>query len=116
MPKKSAKAKSPGSKSINKAIKQYYETLKSYRASGAKHEGAVETAFQRLLDAAAKTHHCTLIPKQKLKVGKNTIFPDGTVRDTLYDTRMGFWEAKDTDDDLTKEINAKIEIGRAWCR
>jgi len=37
--------------------------------------------------------------------------PDGTVRDTLYDTRLGFWEAKDTDDDLDKEIAAKIAKG-----
>jgi hypothetical protein len=33
----------------HKAIQQYYETLKAYREQNVTHEGAVETAFQRLL-------------------------------------------------------------------
>ena len=41
-----------------KAIKQYHEALKTYRDQGVKHEGAVETAFQRLLEQIAKLHHC----------------------------------------------------------
>jgi len=98
-------------KPTHKAIKQYHQALKDYREQGVTHEGALETAFQRLLTDTAKLHHCTLIPKQKLRVGKNNIFPDGTVRETLYDTRLGFWEAKDTDDDLDKEIAAKIAKG-----
>src|ERR1700688_4000038 len=98
-------------KPTHKAIKQYHQALKDYQEQGVTHEGALETAFQRLLADTARLHHCTLIPKQKTRVGKNNIFPDGTVRDTLYDTRLGFWEAKDTDDDLDKEIAAKIAKG-----
>jgi hypothetical protein len=106
MPKKPA---NPVGKSIKKAIKQYYDALQSYRDQGVKHEGALETAFQRLLGDAAKVHHCTLIPKQKIRINKNNLFPDGTVRDIF--ARRGFWEAKDTDDDLDKEIAAKIAKG-----
>jgi len=106
MPKK---PKNPGGNALKKAIKQYYEALQSYRDQGVKHEGALETAFQRLLADVAKTHHCTLIPKQKIRINKNNLFPDGTVRDIF--ARRGFWEAKDTDDDLDKEIAAKIAKG-----
>jgi hypothetical protein len=81
-------------KPTHKAIKQYHQALKDYREQRVTHEGALETAFQRLLADTAKLHHCTLIPKQKIRVGKNNIFPDGTVRDTLYDTRLGFWKPR----------------------
>jgi hypothetical protein len=46
-----------------------------------------------------------LTPKEKLRVGKNNIFPDGTLRDLF--TRRGFWEAKDTDDVLDQESRRK---------
>src|SRR5260370_758866 len=96
-------------KPTHKAIKQYYQALQSYRDQGVKHEGALETPFQRLLADTAKLHHCTLVPKKKLRLGKNNFFPDGTVRNIF--PRRGFWEAKDTDDDLDKEIAAKIAKG-----
>jgi hypothetical protein len=97
-------------KPTHKAIKQYHQALKDYQEQRVTHEGALETAFQRLLADTAKLHHCTLIPKQKIRVGKNNVFPDGTVRDTLYDTRLGFWEAKDTDDDLDKEEKKDVRL------
>ncbi len=97
-------------KPTHKAIQQYYLTLQTYKEHGAKHEGALETAFLQLLADTARLHHCTLIPKQKLRIGKNNIFPDGTIRDS-FEARVGFWEAKDTNDDLDKEIAAKIAKG-----
>ncbi len=98
-------------KPTHKAIKRYYEALQSYRDDHVEHEGALETAFQRLLEETAKQQHgWKLIPKQKLKVGKHTIFPDGTLRD-LFNMRCGFWEAKDTNDDLDAEIQKKIAKG-----
>ena len=68
-------------KPTHKALKKYYAALQSYRDDGVTHEGALETAFQRLLEETAKSHGWKLIPKQKLKVGKQTIYPDGTLRD-----------------------------------
>ena len=97
-------------KPTHKAVKQYYAALQSYRDHRVTHEGALETAFGRLLEETAKSHGWKLIPKQRLKVGKSTIAPDGTLRD-LFNMRCGFWEAKDTDDDLDAEIQKKIAKG-----
>ena len=94
-------------KPTHKAIGQYYQALTDYSAYKAKHEGAVETAFQRLLADTAKVRGWMLIPKQKLKIGAANVFPDGTLRD-LFNARCGFWEAKDQGDDLDQEISKKI--------
>lgn len=94
----------------HKPIQQYYQALESYGEHHVKHEGALETAFQRLLADTAWQRGWILIPKQSLKVGKNNLIPDGTLRD-MYQTRCGFWEAKDTDDDLDKEISKKLAKG-----
>lgn len=93
-----------------KAIQRYYQALRDYRAQGVTHEGAVETAFQRLLADTAPAHGWTLLPKLKLTVKGKNIYPDGTLRD-FFNLRRGFWEAKDTDDDLDAEISKKIAKG-----
>src|SRR5713101_7311842 len=97
-------------KPTHKAVQHYYAALQSHRDHRVTHEGALETAFQRLLEETAKSHGWRLIPKQKLKVGKHTIFPDGTLRD-FFDIRCGFWEANDLGDDLDAEIQKKIGKG-----
>jgi predicted helicase len=97
-------------KPTSKPIQTYYAALESYGAQGVEHEGALETAFQRLLADTARLKNWTLIPKLKMKVGGKTIFPDGTVRDDFYLPR-GYWEAKDTHDDLDQEIVKKIGKG-----
>src|SRR5712692_6017497 len=97
-------------KPTHKAIKDYYATLQSYLEHQGTHERALETAFLRLLEETAKPHGWKLIPKQRIKVGKSSIAPDGTLRD-LFNMRCGFWEAKDTDDDLDAEIQKKIAKG-----
>src|SRR6266702_3137030 len=94
-------------KPTHKALKKYYAALQGYRDHQVTHEGALETAFQRLLEDTAKSHSWKLIPKQKLTVGKRSIYPDGTLRD-LFNMRCGFWEAKDSDDDLDAEIAKKL--------
>ncbi len=87
-------------------------TIRRYRPTAcmASRTKALETAFQRLLADTATAHGWTLIPKQNLKVAKKNIVPDGTMRD-LFTARRGFWEAKDTDDDLDAEISKKIAKG-----
>jgi predicted helicase len=86
-----------GGKSINQEVGRCH----------AAHEGATETAFSRLLADTAKSIGWKLIPKQPMKVGSKTIFPDGTLRDA-YNLSRGYWEAKDTGDDLAVEIKKKI--------
>ncbi|MCI0637660.1 MAG: hypothetical protein L0Y72_08415 [Gemmataceae bacterium] len=99
-------------KPTHKAIKQYYQSLKEYRAHKVTHEGAVETAFQRLLDSTSRVRNWHLVPKLPLKRAKNkhSIAPDGTLRE-LFNARCGYWEAKDTHDDLDVEITKKIAKG-----
>jgi hypothetical protein len=97
-------------KPSHKAIQQYYARLQIYRDQKVTHEGATETAFSRLLADSAHAHGWTLIPKLPMRVGANHIAPDGTVKDE-FNLKRGFWEAKDTDDDLDKEIRRKIDKG-----
>ena len=61
-----------------------------------------------LLAAAGKEHGWTLIAEQEKKVGGKTIRPDGTFKDEMNLVR-GYWEAKDTADDLDDEIEKKTQ-------
>src|SRR5437868_1699526 len=97
-------------KPTHKAFQQYYAALQTYRDQRVDHEGALETAFSRLLADTARPHGWTLIPKQTLKVRGKNIAPDGTLRDDA-NLRRGYWEAKDTHDDLDDEIRKKIDKG-----
>src|SRR5262249_30660362 len=99
-------------KPTHKAIKAYYQTLQTYREEHVEHEGATETAFQQLLAETGRAHGWTLLPKLKLQVKGKNIYTDGTLRD-FFNLRRGFWEAKDTDDDLDAEISKKTAKGYA---
>jgi hypothetical protein len=95
---------------VQKPIRIYYETLQAYSARGVRHEGALETAFQRLLADTATRVGWTLIPKQRVRLNGESIYPDGTLRD-VFNLPRGYWEAKDTDDDLNVEIKKKVDKG-----
>lgn len=97
-------------KSLAKPIAGYYAALSAYRDKGADHERATSHAFHNLLEAAAKPHRWTLIGDQVQKVRSQTIFPDGTLIDD-FNLHRGYWEAKDTGDDLLAEIQKKIKKG-----
>jgi predicted helicase len=90
-----------------KAVDQYYRELTAYKQQDVTHETAVRSAFQFLLGAFAPSVNWMLIPEEPLANGKR---PDGTLRDTFRLPR-GYWEAKDTRDDLLTEIRKKIHIG-----
>ena len=47
----------------HKAIQTYYRTMEEYHAGQITHEGATETAFQRLLAETARPHGWMLVPK-----------------------------------------------------
>jgi predicted helicase len=97
-------------KPTHRAIKSYYRALRAYQGQNVTHEGAVRTAFQSLLADTAKERGWMLIPEQRMKTRGKTIAPDGTLRDQ-YNLHRGYWEAKDTDDDLDTEISRKISRG-----
>jgi hypothetical protein len=90
----------------HKAVSAYYETLRAYGEQRVTHEGALETAFQRLLADTARTRGWTLVPKQSMKRALKTIIPDGTLRDE-FNLAHGDFEVKDTDDDLTPKSAKK---------
>ena len=90
-------------------IQRYREELaRLIQAGGSDSELNIRPAFQNCLAAycAAHKEKLTLVPE--LSVG--SVRPDGTVKDTLRMAR-GYWEAKDTRDDLDREIQRKFDSG-----
>ena len=98
-------------KPTHKPIKNYYAELEAYTKIGAKHEGAVRTAFQTLLQ-----HYCRQVDlilvceKTRYTKTNRRIQLDGEVVDA-FDLPHGHWEAKDTQDDLPTEARRKSEAG-----
>ena len=97
-------------KANHKAIQTYYQSLKDYHEHGVGHETALRSAFQNLLADIAKSRHWLLIPEQSNRSGGKRVVPDGTLCDDL-NLHRGYWEAKDTDDDLDAEIAKKTKKG-----
>ncbi|MEK8018018.1 MAG: hypothetical protein VSS75_014180 [Candidatus Parabeggiatoa sp.] len=87
----------------HKIIKQYYRELEQFERANQTHEGTVKQAFQHVLEAYAKPYHWILIQEQTL----TSIRVDGTLLDESNIPR-GYWEAKDSHDDLEKEVQFKL--------
>ncbi len=95
----------------HKAIAAYYESLAAFKTLGTEHELAVKTAFATLLETAAKPFGWKLVPEHSMRAkGGKRIQPDGTLMD-VFRLHHGHWEAKDSSDDLAKEIRKKIDLG-----
>ncbi len=75
---------------------------------GSDSELNIRPAFQNCLDAYCRDHRERLRLIPELAAGPNV--PDGTVKDALRMAR-GYWEAKDTQDNLDAEIQAKFNRG-----
>ena len=87
-------------------IKAYDIALQTYVKPKVKHEDALRSALQNLLAATDRRVGWTLIPD--LTTG--SIRPEGTFRDDYY-LEHGYWEARDTRDNLQTEIQKKIARG-----
>ncbi len=90
----------------HKAFTAYEATLADFHERGIVHEGAVRVAFETLLRAMLPPHWA-LVGEQTMR---GSIRLDGIVRDT-FNIARGYWEAKDTGDDLEAEIRKKIARG-----
>ena len=91
-------------------IKRYYESLQQLVAvSGSDNELVIRPAFQNCLAEYCLAHRekLTLVSELRTPTG---VIPDGTVKDTLRMAR-GYWEAKDSHDDLDAEIVRKFNLG-----
>ena len=93
-------------------IQQYLNELSDLRrASGTTRESVVSEAFKDLLKGYAKSQDLIFIPQYELpKQDGKPRWVDGAL---VYDLRVpfGYWEAKDEEDDLDKEIAAKFRRG-----
>ena len=76
---------------------------------GSDNEENIRPAFQNCLDSYCRDHRERLVLIPELKTSPSNK-PDGTVKDSLRMAR-GYWEAKDSHDDLDVEIQAKFNRG-----
>ncbi len=76
---------------------------------GADNEENIRLAFLNCLATYCADHTERLVIVPELRTDRSNK-PDGTVRDSLRMTR-GLWEAKDTHDDLDREIQSKLAQG-----
>ncbi|MDD9974059.1 MAG: N-6 DNA methylase [Candidatus Poribacteria bacterium] len=98
-------------KPTHKPIKNYYTELEKYAQHGAENEGTVRAAFQNLLQHYCHQSNLTLLCEKSLYTPeKRRITPDGEVVDA-FGLPHGYWEAKDTQDDLNVEAGKKFAAG-----
>ena len=98
-------------KPTHKSIKNYYAELEKYAQHGVENEGTVRAAFQNLLQHYCGQSNLTLLcEKTHYTPEKRRITPDGEVVDA-FGLPHGYWEAKDTQDDLYVEADKKFAAG-----
>ena len=91
-------------------ISRYYRELAELiEFGGADNEENIRPAFLNCLAAYCGDHAERLVLVPELRADRSNK-PDGTVRDSLRMTR-GLWEAKDTHDNLDREIQHKLAQG-----
>jgi len=93
----------------HRAIRKYHEQIADYGKQSEK-EGATSPAFMQLLYDTAKVRGWTPAGQDPMKVGGKLIKPDATLRDE-WKLPHGYWEAKDTQDNLDTEIRKKFAAG-----
>ena len=98
-------------KPTHKVVTAYYDNLKKFEKLGIKHETAVRSAFQELLESCARQFDWKLVPEFRIRrKGQADAIADGALLDN-YGIDRGLWEAKDADDDLEKAITQKFKDG-----
>ena len=97
-------------KPSHKAVKQYFDEMESITSFHLFSEGAVSPAFANLLRRSGRQLGLTLAEQYTMKRNDHRIRVDGAMLDS-FKLVHGVWEAKDTDDDLVKEVKRKFERG-----
>jgi predicted helicase len=93
-------------------IQTYYtEIEKVIQYGGSRKETSIRDAFKNLLNGYCESKNLILVPELDYRTQYNTtVYPDGTIKDALR-LPWGYWESKDQDDDLDKEIQKKFAKG-----
>ena len=98
-------------KATHKEIREYFAELRNLAQRGFRHEGAVAPAFAAVLRKAARPFGWALTEQYARKAANGrTIRIDGALLDD-FNLAHGYWEAKDSDDDLDLEIRKKLATG-----
>ena len=91
-------------------ITQYHtELARLIELGGSDNESNIRRAFANCLNAYCGEHGDSLMLVEELGY-RGGVYPDGTVKDSLRMAR-GYWEAKDSHDDLDAEIQRKFNRG-----
>ena len=91
-------------------IQQYHDELRRLiEYGGSDNESSIRRAFAVCLNSYCRDHREKLALIDELAF-RGGVYPDGTVKDSLRMPR-GYWEAKDTRDDLDSEIQRKFNRG-----
>ncbi|MBV6513494.1 MAG: hypothetical protein FMNOHCHN_03029 [Ignavibacteriaceae bacterium] len=94
-------------------IENYYRTLDRLKRAGhSQNEGALSPAFHNLLSDYCRAKNLELVAQVSIKTPfGTTIRPDGIIRDSMGVHDWGYWESKDTKDNLEDEIQKKFGAG-----
>ncbi len=100
-----------GLKPTHEAVRKYYRALEEAAQLHIDHELGVKHAFEGLLEHCAKRFYGWNFAREKtVRLGAKTLRPDGLILDN-YELSRGWFEAKDTQDELTKEARSKFAVG-----
>jgi predicted helicase len=93
-------------------IQHYLNDLQTLRrVSGTSRESVVREAFKTLLKGWGKSRDLIFIPEYEYQtLQKTRVYPDGALLHALR-VPLGYWEAKDEEDDLDEEIEKKFRKG-----
>ncbi|HVG34543.1 MAG TPA: N-6 DNA methylase [Pyrinomonadaceae bacterium] len=99
-------------KPTHKPVAEYYRALAQFKALRVSHESAVRDAFQDLLKSCSAQFGWTLVPEWPIRraAERRSLRVDGALVDE-YRLTHGYWEAKDEEDDLQKEVRKKFDAG-----
>jgi hypothetical protein len=103
-------------------IQHYLNELQTLRrVSGTSRESVVREAFKTLLKDWGKSRDLIFISEYEYQtLQKTRVYPDGAVLHALR-VPLGYWEAKDEEDDLDAEIEKKFHehrplTAKTWVR
>lgn len=98
-------------KPTHKPILEYYKALDMFAKHGISHETAIKNAFQSVLTHCCKQMNLDFIEEYPyIRLQRHKARIDGAFLDK-FTVPQGYWEAKDSNDDLAKEVVKKFEIG-----